>query len=222
LAERRNQTVLNMARSMLKEKNLPHSLWGEPVSTVAYILNKCQTKKLDSQVPEGVWTRRKPTVKHLRVFGSLCYKHVPYERRMKLEDKSESMILVGYHPTSAYRLLNPVTKKISISRDVIFNELSSWDWEKQCDTPFFPSSLTIDEEQGTESSDVKGEQQTQQSRPQRTRKMPSRFDDFEVELLSHRAITNIDEDAAKEEDFLHYAFMADVEPVDYTEAIKQE
>src|ERR1044072_242252 len=29
LAERRNRTVLDMVRSMLKEKNLPHSLWGE-------------------------------------------------------------------------------------------------------------------------------------------------------------------------------------------------
>ena len=51
-AERRNRTLLNMTRSMLKQKNLPHKFWGEAVTTTAYILNKCPTKKLKLKVPE--------------------------------------------------------------------------------------------------------------------------------------------------------------------------
>ena len=52
LAERRNITILDMARSMLKKKNMPHMFWGGAVSTVTYILNKCPTKKLKNKVPE--------------------------------------------------------------------------------------------------------------------------------------------------------------------------
>ncbi|GAU42828.1 hypothetical protein TSUD_185870 [Trifolium subterraneum] len=94
IAERRNRTLLYMARSMIKQKALPHKFWGEAVTTAAYILNKCPTKKLKI-VTEEAWCGRKPIVKHLKVFGSLCYKHVPDARRTKLEDKSEIMILIG-------------------------------------------------------------------------------------------------------------------------------
>ena len=41
LVERRNQTLLDMIRSMLKEKKLPNTLWGEVVSTATYVLNRC-------------------------------------------------------------------------------------------------------------------------------------------------------------------------------------
>jgi transposase InsO family protein len=84
LAERRNRTVLNMVRSMLREKSLPSYLWGEAVNTVVYILNK--------------WSGKKPMASHLRVFGTLCYSHIPDQWRTKLQDKSKQMILVGYHP----------------------------------------------------------------------------------------------------------------------------
>jgi len=131
LAERRNRTILDMARSMLKEKRLPHEFWGEAVSTAVYVLNKCPTKKLGNRVPEEIWFDRKPAVNHLRVFGSVCYAHVPDAKRKKLEDKSKVMVLVGYHPIGAYRLCNLVTKEIYISKDVVANEEESWDWTTQ-------------------------------------------------------------------------------------------
>ena len=117
--------MVEIARSMLKQKPLPHKVWGEVVFTVANVLNRCPTKNLKNQVPEECWLGSKPCITHLRVFGSLCYRHVPDERRTKLEDKSEPMILVGYHPTGAYRLYNPVTEKLLVSRDVILREVKS-------------------------------------------------------------------------------------------------
>jgi len=76
LAERRNRILLDMTRSMLKMKKMPNTFWGEVVRTAAYILNRCPTKKLD-QIPEEIWLGCKQLGKHLRVFGSLCYKHIP-------------------------------------------------------------------------------------------------------------------------------------------------
>jgi hypothetical protein len=45
---------MNMVRSMLNGKHLPKELWGEAVSTAAYNLNRCPTKRLDGITPEEV------------------------------------------------------------------------------------------------------------------------------------------------------------------------
>lgn len=117
-----------MAWSMLKQKGLPHSLQGVAVSRTMYFLNKCPIKKLENKVPKEVQCAKKPAVKHLRVFRSKCYKHVSNAKRSKLQDKSEAMILVSYHSIGAYRLYNPIRKKISISIYVVIYEIETWNW----------------------------------------------------------------------------------------------
>ncbi|CAJ2637748.1 unnamed protein product [Trifolium pratense] len=236
LAERRNRTLLDMARSMIKQKNLPHMFWGEAVLTAAYILNKCPTKKL-KVVPEEAWCGRKPSVKHLKVFGSLCYKHVPDARRTKLEDKSEIMILIGYHPTGAYKLYNPVTQKVHISRDVIVNEEEKWKWEKEPvynsgvqSTFIYPSSS--DESDGDDEGEPAAETIQNQgtdsdgnmnlssddddrihiiARTQRTKRVPARLNDCEV--TQDNAVND-------EGDLIHFALLADSEPLNYRDALK--
>jgi len=130
LDERRNRSLLDMTRSMLKLKNMPNTFWEEALRTTSYILNRCPTKKLD-QVPEEVWLGSKQSAKHLRVSGSLCYKHIPDAKRRKLGDKSETMILVGYHETDSYRLYHPLNHSIVIRKDVKVCESEAWDWNKK-------------------------------------------------------------------------------------------
>ena len=65
------------------------------------------------------------------MFGYVWYKYVPNAMRRKLEDKSMIMVLVGYHPTRSYKLYNPATNEICISRDVMVNEEGSWSWTNQ-------------------------------------------------------------------------------------------
>jgi len=132
LAERRNRSLLDMTRSMLKMKKMPNTFWGEAVRTAVYISNRCSTKKLN-QIPEEIWLGCKQSAKHLRVFGSLCYMHIPDAKRRKLGDKSEPMTLVGYHETGAYKLYHPLNHSIVISRDVKIYENESWDWNKKDD-----------------------------------------------------------------------------------------
>jgi len=61
-------------------------------------------------------------VSHFRIFGSLCFKNVPEHIRKKLDGRAEPMILIGYHPTGAYKLYDPRMRKVVISRDVLINE----------------------------------------------------------------------------------------------------
>jgi hypothetical protein len=153
LCERRNRTIMDMTRCMLKEKKLPASFWGEAVTTACYVLNRCPTKKLD-KVPEAIWSGTTPSVKHLRVFGSLCYRHVPDQKRKKLDDKSETLILIGYHTAGAYKLYNPVTKKVLASRDVTVNEKDHWNWQNHVESSQSTTSFTFNDAEDDEVVDT--------------------------------------------------------------------
>lgn len=114
-----------MVRSILKGENLPHSFWGEVAMTKIYVFNKCPTKLLDSMVPKEAWSRNKPSVKNFKIFGSLCYKHVPDQRRNLLDDKHENKIFVRYKSTSSYKLYNPENQQVTFNKD--FDEAGSWE-----------------------------------------------------------------------------------------------
>jgi hypothetical protein len=95
--------------------------------------------------PQEAWSGTKLNVAHLRTFGCIAYAHVPSELRKKLDDRSEKCIFTGYSETSkAYRLYNPITKKLILSRDVQFLENQFWDdsENQQVDSqnPLLPSS----------------------------------------------------------------------------------
>ncbi|WVZ94595.1 hypothetical protein U9M48_040468 [Paspalum notatum var. saurae] len=154
MVERKNQTVIGMARCMLKAKGMPAAFWGEAVMTAVYILNRASTKALDGQTPFEAWHGRKPDVSHLRTFGCIGHVKVTKPGLSKLEDRSKPMVLLGYEAGSkAYRMYDPVERRVVIPRDVVFNESSSWDWTKsgagedaQQQQAVVSSTFVIDEE----------------------------------------------------------------------------
>ncbi|CAL9013160.1 unnamed protein product [Prunus brigantina] len=131
VAERKNRTVMEMAKCMIHEKELPYNLWCEVVNTAVYLLNRSPTKALESSTPFERFSGRKPGIKHLKVFGSMCYPLVPGAVRHKLEATSVMGVFIGYDICEkGYRIFNPITQKVILSRDVIFDEHGKWDWEK--------------------------------------------------------------------------------------------
>ena len=87
---------MEMARCMLFEKKIPKLLWVEAVSTSVYLLNRLPTKSVQRKTPIEAWSGEKPSVKHLKVFGSLCYLHVPSIKRGKLDERAEKGVFIGY------------------------------------------------------------------------------------------------------------------------------
>ena len=73
VAERKNRSLMEMARCMVKSQQLPHVFWLEAVMCAAYILNRFPTKALQSITPYEAWHGKKPFFGHLRVFGCLGY-----------------------------------------------------------------------------------------------------------------------------------------------------
>ena len=80
-----------------------------------------------NQTSFEAWYSMKPSVRHLRIFGCIAYALVNSQYRHKLDEKSEKCILIGYSLQSkAYRLYNPVSGKVIINRNVMFDERTSW------------------------------------------------------------------------------------------------
>lgn len=123
VVERRNQTVVSTARSMMKAKDLPGVFWGEAVTTAVYLLNRASSKGSGGKTPYQLWTGSEPRVQHLRTFGCIAHMKVTGPNQKKLDDRSRKTIFVGYEPGSAaYRVFDPSTRRVHVSRDVIFDE----------------------------------------------------------------------------------------------------
>ena len=131
VVERNNRTILDMTHAMLKNKNLPKVFWGEVVSTAIYLLNRAPTKSLEGKTPYEGWTWRQPSIKHLKVFGCIVFVKTLGKNLRKLDDRSIPMIFIGYEKgVKGYITFNLVSQTIHITRDVVFKEEKSWNWEE--------------------------------------------------------------------------------------------
>ena len=123
VVERRNQTVVSMARCLLKARGVPVKFWGEAVTTAVYLLNRGTTKSVAGKTPYEAWHGRRPSVQHLRVFGCVVHVKVTRPNLKKLEDRSTPMVLFRYEAGSAtYRVYDPATDRVHVSRDVMFEK----------------------------------------------------------------------------------------------------
>ncbi|GJR44232.1 retrovirus-related pol polyprotein from transposon TNT 1-94 [Tanacetum coccineum] len=110
----------------IKSQNMPKEFWAEAVQCAIYIQNRYPQVKLMDMTLQESWSGVKPTVSHFNVFGSVAYAHVPDQTRTKLDDKSKKYIFIGYDDRSkAFRLYDPIEKKVSVCRDVYVNEEST-------------------------------------------------------------------------------------------------
>jgi len=133
VVERRNQTVVGMARALLKQRGMPTKFWGEAVVTAIHLLNKSSTKSLQGKTPYEAWYGRTPAVVHLRVFGCLCFAKELNQVR-KLDDRNRPGVFLGYADgAKAYHVYDPVSQHVLVSRDVVFDETRGWDWNSSAE-----------------------------------------------------------------------------------------
>ena len=230
VAERKNRTILDMVRSMLKTKSLPKELWAEAVNWSVYILNRCPTKTVKNMTPEEAWSGQKPDVRDLKVFGCVAYAHVPDKKRKKLDDKSEVCVFIGKSSISkAYKLFDPKTGKVVISRDVIFAEDEEYDW-----TNNKGKGVALDLSDSTEvkmpsqseassstspassSEAVIPSSSEAEARPKRIRRQPAWMKDYVI------GSDDDDGDDDDDEPLAHFALLAESDPTEFEEAANDE
>lgn len=95
VAERRNRTLKDMVRSMLSYSIVPISMWGEALKTAMYILNRVPSKAVPT-TPFELWTGRKPSLRHLHIWGYLAEAIIFNPQEKKLDSRTIAGYFIGY------------------------------------------------------------------------------------------------------------------------------
>lgn len=73
VSERKNRTLMNTARYLLIQANLPDYMWAEAINTANYLRNRCPISSLNGKTPYEAWYDKLPEVNHLKEFGSKAH-----------------------------------------------------------------------------------------------------------------------------------------------------
>nr|GFA40144.1 Gag-Pol polyprotein [Tanacetum cinerariifolium] len=131
VVERRNQTLVEAARTMLIFSRAPLFLWAEAIATACFTQNRFIIHRRFNKTPYELINGRKPDISFLHVFGAPCYPKNDREDTRKLGAKGDIGFFIGYSADScAYRVFNRRTNKITESMNVTFDELSAMAFEQ--------------------------------------------------------------------------------------------
>jgi len=123
VAERMNRTLLERTRAMLGAAGLDKSFWAEAVNTACYVVNRAPSTAIELKTPMQRWTGKPVDYSNLHIFGSPVYVMYNTQETTKLDPKSRKCLFLGYADgVKGYRLWDPTSHKVIISRDVIFME----------------------------------------------------------------------------------------------------
>ncbi|KAJ0764103.1 putative RNA-directed DNA polymerase [Helianthus annuus] len=122
VVERKHRHLLNTARALMFQSNLPLKYWSDCVLTAVYLINRLPSSVLNGRSPYEVVFGFKPSLDHLRNFGCLCFSTILSESD-KFAYHADKCVLIGYsNEKKGYKLLCLDNKKVHFSRDVKFYE----------------------------------------------------------------------------------------------------
>ncbi|GJY02088.1 retrovirus-related pol polyprotein from transposon TNT 1-94, partial [Tanacetum coccineum] len=121
VVERRNHTLVEAAQTMLSASKLPLSFWAEAVGTACYTQNRSIIISSHGKMAYHIINDRKPSIKHLHIFGCICYITRDGE---KMKEKGDPCVMVGYFTQSKrYRVYNKRTRLMVESIHIKFDEI---------------------------------------------------------------------------------------------------
>ncbi|GJT05703.1 retrovirus-related pol polyprotein from transposon TNT 1-94 [Tanacetum coccineum] len=95
VVERRNRTLVEAARTMLSASKLPLFFWAEAIATACYTQNRSIIIPTHEKTAYHIINDRKPSIKHLHIFGCTCYLTRDGENLDKMKEKGDTCILAS-------------------------------------------------------------------------------------------------------------------------------
>jgi hypothetical protein len=121
--ERKNRTLLDIARTLLDEYKTSYQFWAEAINTACYSINRLYLHRILKKTPYELLTGKKLNVSYFRVFGSKCFILIKRGRSSKFAPKAVEGFLLGYDSnTRAYRVFNKSTGLVEVSCDIVIDE----------------------------------------------------------------------------------------------------
>ncbi|GJX56269.1 putative ribonuclease H-like domain-containing protein [Tanacetum coccineum] len=123
VAERKNRTLIETARTMLADSLLPTVFWAEAINTACYVLNRVLVTKPHNKTPYKLIICKAPSISFMRPFG--CHVTIlnTLDSLGKFDGKDEEGFLFGYSINSkAFKVFNSETKKVKENLHVNFLE----------------------------------------------------------------------------------------------------
>ncbi|GJU88324.1 ribonuclease H-like domain-containing protein [Tanacetum coccineum] len=123
VAERKNRTLIEAARTMLADSLLPIPFWAKAVNTACYVLNRVLVTKPQNKTPYELLIGKSPSISFMRPFGCPLTILNTLDSLGKFDGKSDEGYLLGYSTTSkAFRVYNKRTKRVEENLHIDFLE----------------------------------------------------------------------------------------------------
>nr|GEV92826.1 hypothetical protein [Tanacetum cinerariifolium] len=123
IAERKNKTLIEAARTMLADSLLPILFWAEALNTACYVQNRVLVTKPQNKTPYELLHGRTPSIGFMRPFG--CHVTIlnTLDSLGKFDGKVDEGFLVGYSvSTKPFRVFNNRTRIVQETLHVNFLE----------------------------------------------------------------------------------------------------
>nr|GEU55526.1 hypothetical protein [Tanacetum cinerariifolium] len=112
VAERKNRTLLEAARTMLEDSLLTIPFWAEAVNTACYVQNRILVTKPHNKTPYELLLGRSPSIGFMRPFGCPVTILNTLDPLEKFDGKTDEGFFVGYSVNSkAFRVFNRIGPK---------------------------------------------------------------------------------------------------------------
>jgi hypothetical protein len=123
VVERKNRTLIEMARTMLDEYTTSERFWAEAVNTTCHATNRLYLHKLLKKTPYELLISNKRNASYFRVFKSKCYVLQKRSKSSKFAHKVYKGFLLGYDSNShAYRVDNMGCGCVETTCNTVFDE----------------------------------------------------------------------------------------------------
>ncbi|GJY63363.1 retrovirus-related pol polyprotein from transposon TNT 1-94 [Tanacetum coccineum] len=123
VAERKNRTLIEVARTMLADLKLPTTFWAEAVNTSCYVQNRVLVIKPHNKTPYEIFLDRKPALSFMRPFGCPVTILNTIDHLGKFDGNADEGFFVGYSTNSkAFRVFNSRSRILEENLHVQFSE----------------------------------------------------------------------------------------------------